>query len=287
MLPSEAVIDIDKYIPNYARTLPKAVRHLRDSMLSPFISWSYYVMPTVLKAAKEHPARAVAMLAMSYAVPNAINAGRGLISGNGWASNSDLPDDIIGRRVAIGKNSDSTIDTAKVDRIIPAFDVASVPLNAITSAIHGHQESNGNIGHTAWEGVKGAGDATGNLISNYMGGLPATTLDAIRGRNYYDGRAIVGDKKTQTDSDELLNVGRWIANTYGTQPVEAMKIYDLVKSLIQSPEKRSKYSDIVPRTTTQELLNSLGVNTLTYDPSKTERKLKHDEKVYNKANRNY
>ena len=273
MLPEVAQREIEAILPDYTRPLPQGIRRLRNSGVAPFISWSYYVLPNVLKLAKKNKWRAAAVIGAPVLLSEAVMQMQG-------QSNGNLPTDTVGRRLGYNVDSDGNIDTVKVDRILPAFDLVNIPLNAVMKSMAGYEESDGDFTHTAWEGAKGSIDASRNFVtSTLLSGPPiAAGYAMVSGNDSYTNRPIVGAKSKQTDLDEVLNVGRWINDKFLPMPLQAMSTYDFVMGQLQDQESRKKFQDTVPRTTGQGVAKLMGVNTMTYDPSATQKIM--DKKKY-------
>ena len=106
----EAKLITNSLMPDYTKQIPFGIRVLRDSAISPFISWNYYVMPLLAKLSAT-PAGATHILG-SFA----------LLSGIGMSFNptksKDKPDRSFGAFVDIGKKGD-TRTQLKVDRMLP------------------------------------------------------------------------------------------------------------------------------------------------------------------------
>ena len=262
MTPEKAQSEIEKILPDYTRPLPQSVKVLRDSAVAPFISWSYYVLPNIIRLAKKNKWRAAAVL------------GAPMLMSEAWMqmqdqSNADLPTDTIGRRLATNVDEAGNIDTLKVDRILPGFDIANIPMSAVINGVKGIDDE--GVVHGVYEASKSGIRAGVNFITSTIlsGPTVGTAVAALTGKDAYSGRPIIGSKKEQSDLDELSNLSRWGVNTFLPIPLEAMALYDFGKGQVLEEEKRKQFHDIVPRTTTQQVLKLFGVNTMTYDPEAT------------------
>ena len=70
----------------------------------------------------------------------------------------------------------------------------------------------------------------------------------------------------------MLNVGRWAVDEYAPVPLTLMSAYDFIKTQIVEQEDRKQFQDVVPRTAIQQGIKTFtGVNTMTYDPTATEK----------------
>lgn len=270
--PMEAMKQIEAILPDYTRPMPKFFRTLRNSGIAPFISWSYYVMPNIVKLIAKNPKRAAVVLGAPYVFSEAIMQSEG-------QSNADLPTDTIGRRIGYNVDNEGNIDTIKIDRIVPFFDVVSIPLSAAMS-VYDAARTGEDAGGMSWEGAKGLISGVGNFISNYASGIPIQVIEAIRtGKDAYTGRPIIGGKNNQTPSDEMMNTGRWLLNTFAPVPIQLMSGYDFIKSQVTEQEDRKQFQDVVPRSTAQSALKMFpGINTMTYDPRATEKQIERDSK---------
>ncbi|GHV04864.1 hypothetical protein AGMMS50229_07020 [Campylobacterota bacterium] len=95
-----------KLMPDYTQPMPAGIRALRDSGIAPFISWSYYTVPTILRLMKTK--QGALQMAKVIGSLSALEA----IVGVNPASNlpfvsGDKPDDFKARRVAIAKQGDT------------------------------------------------------------------------------------------------------------------------------------------------------------------------------------
>ncbi|MDD2267450.1 hypothetical protein [Sulfuricurvum sp.] len=272
----DAQREIEAILPDYTRPLPSGVRKLRDSGAAPFISWTYYVLPNILKLAKQNKWRAVAVIGAPMVLSETIMQMEG-------KSNADLPTDAVGRRLGYNVDKDGHIDTIKIDRILPGFDIASIPMEAVIDGARGYQVSHSTV-HALWEATKGATDASSNFAaSTLLSGPPISAAVATlpKHTDSYSGRPIIGSGK-QTDAQEMMNVGRFVVDKAIPVPMEAMNIYDFAKGQIVEEKKRKQYQDVVPRTTKQQMLKLFGVNTQTYDPKVTDKNLKKNENAMKK-----
>lgn len=68
----EAVKEVnDNIIPDYSKPMGKYARALRDSGVVPFMSWSYYATPMMLRQMKNNPTRVLAIMGGIYAIDEA------------------------------------------------------------------------------------------------------------------------------------------------------------------------------------------------------------------------
>jgi len=259
--PKEAQREIERILPDYTRPLPYGIKVLRDSGIAPFISWSYYVLPNILKIAKEHPFRAAAVIGSPMLLSESTMRMQN-------QSNTNLPADTQGRRLAYNKDKHGNIDTVKVDRIIPGYDIANIPLSAIIYAMDDYKKNKGIL-RAAYKGVD-TGARTGmNFLSSTVASGPLVTagIGALTGIDSYTLRPIIGTKKNQSPKDEIENRALWAVNSFAPIPQEAINALSFGKSFIKSEDKRTRANDIVPRTSAQEASRLVGLNSLTYKPN--------------------
>jgi hypothetical protein len=227
---------VDMMLPDYTRPLPKGWRVLRDSGVAPFISWSYYTVPSIIKMAKTRRGRIAALkaLALIGAVEYAASGGRVTPLDNLPFVEGDKPDDFKGRRFVIGHDGDK-MTTLKMDRIIPYLELQN-PIN------YG--------------------------VSQFSGILP-NLVETFRGRQLYSGRPITYADKSATD--KTVDWIKHLVGQYGPLPAPLVSGMGLIDSVVRSKKRRRRDDEIVPRSTIQEALKLLGINTLTYDRSKIKR----------------
>jgi hypothetical protein len=269
----QAQREIEAILPDYTRPLPVGIRKLRNSGVAPFVSWSYYVLPNIYRLGMKNKWRAAAVLGAPMLLSEAAMQMQG-------QSNADLPTDAVGRRLGYNIDDEGNIDTVKIDRILPGFDIAAIPLSAVMSGAKGYEES-GEVGHTLWEGLKGGVGGAVNFATS-IGSGPTTNalITPFTGKDIYTGRPVVGNSN-QSDLQEVANIGRFMMDKFIPVPLQAMSTYDFVQGQIKDQEDRKKFQDIVPRTTAQQVVRLFpGVNTLTYDPDVTEKQLERKRKQY-------
>ena len=255
--------------PDYSKPLPKGVRFLRDTGLSPFISWSYYVLPNLAKLVKQHPLRAASLMATIY-------VGSYLLSGiNPFGD--DIPDKEQGRRVPI--SSDGT--TLKIDRMIAGSDFGAIPMDIIAKAARGANK--GEFGRGINDAVNATGRNVGKLAQNYLyGGVAQLVGDLVTNKDSYAGRTISGD--TDSAAKGAYNYLKHIAGF--SAPAPLANIGGIIENEVNPKEKR-KHSDVEPRTNTQEILKQLGLNTQTYNTDEVRRKrFLEDKKLIKESSKN-
>ncbi len=147
-----------------------------------------------------------------------------------------IPKDFQMSRVGISRDGDH-VTTVKVDRMIPYMQ----PMSPVRFA-------RDFIGSGIWQ----------------------TALGGLMGTKLYNGRPVTSDNKPAVQ--QAYDYLKYIAQGLTPIPGEASAAWDIVDSVLRQKRNRVRSGDIVPRTTGQELLKLLGVNTLTYDREKVKRK---------------
>ncbi len=251
MSKEEARSAVESIMPDYTKPMPKGWRFLRDTGISPFISWTYYVMPTVAKlVASKQGAKQVAKL-------------MGTIYGISWLASGinpienmpipfrdeKVPDSYKGARIPISKNGDE-ITTIKLDRIIPYMEAGMSPINFIRNTFAGVTTG---ATYTAWTGT---GDGSAKQL--YMD-APITRASKPVGQ-------------------QAIDWGKHITQNYVPLPQQLYSGMDVLDSIVRSKDNRSRGNETVPRTTPQNILRLLGINTLTYDKHKLEQKQAKDRR---------
>lgn len=226
----EAIKEINNTIPDYTKPMSRLARFGRDSMLTPFISWTYYSTPIILKQFKDRPERIAAIYASLY--------GLNKLAGIDPFDEKDIPQQNFAmKRIPIYKNGNE-VTTIKVDRWIPHNDM----LNPI--------------------------DMAKNLTN---GGAWRAIPDILNNSNSYFGGKI-------TNNEGALKA--YDLSKYGVQQITPDildNVWNLAESKMLSKEKRTKNPVIQPRTTTQELLRFLGINSMTYNKANQARKVANEK----------
>ena len=255
----EAKEFVNSVFPDYSKQLPKGVRFLRDSGLSPFISWSYYVLPNIAKLAKAHPTRALGLLSSIYLASYVMSG----INPFG----DEIPDKEQGRRIPISKDG----TTVKVDRLIPGFDIASLPIDAVTKLANGLYHGKG-VGALN-DAVNAAGRDTAKLAQSYlMGGLPSTAFGLVNNIDPYSGRSISGD-----DNNSAKGTYNTLKYILGSVSPALLTTFGGIAENQIAPKERKKHAEVESRTNMQEVLKLLGINTLTYNTNEVEKKRRQQD----------
>ena len=118
----DAIKQINNTIPDYTKPMSQWARFGRDSMLTPFISWTYYATPIILKQMKDKPERIATIYGALY--------GMNQLMGIDPFNEKDIPQQNFSmKRIPIYKNGNE-VTTIKVDRWIPHNDILN-PLDFI------------------------------------------------------------------------------------------------------------------------------------------------------------
>lgn len=245
MSKEEARSAVESIMPDYTKPMPKGWRFLRDTGISPFISWTYYVMPTVAKlVASKQGAKQVAKLMGAVYGISWLTSGINPIENMPIPFRDEaVPDSYKGARIPIAKNGDE-ITTIKLDRIIPYMEAGMSPINFIRNTFAGVTTG---ATYTAWTG---SGDGSAKQL--YMD-APIT-------------------KASKPVGQRVIDWGKYISQNYVPLPQQFYSGIDVLDSIARSKDNRSRGNETVPRTTPQNLLKLIGINTLTYDKHKLEQK---------------
>lgn len=157
----EAIKEINNTIPDYTKPMSRLARFGRDSMLTPFISWTYYSTPIILKQFKDRPERITAIYASLY--------GLNKLAGIDPFDEKDIPQQNFAmKRIPIYKNGNE-VTTIKVDRWIPHNDM----LNPIDMA---KNLTNGGAWRAIPDILNNSNSYFGGKITNNEGALKAYDL---------------------------------------------------------------------------------------------------------------
>ena len=139
---------VEMIMPDYSRPMAQAWRFLRDTGVTPFIAWTYYTFPKMLRLIKSargatQAATALgALYGLQYAATGTFNP-----------MDDSIPDDFQLSRIGVSRDGDR-VTTLKVDRMIPYMQpmnpkrfvrdfVGSSPLMTVVSGIMGNKIYNG------------------------------------------------------------------------------------------------------------------------------------------------
>jgi hypothetical protein len=227
----EAFKKVSTIIPDYTKPMSTSARWLRNSGVTPFISWTYHATPILFNQAKEHPLR----IASLYGALYGINQLMGIDPFN----EEDIPQQNFAmKRIPVYKNGNE-VSTVKVDRWIPHNDIFN-PLDFIK-----------------------------NLAST---GVYTPILEIPRNQNFYFGGKITNKE----GAGKAYDLGKYAASQVTPDALD--NVAGLIENTIADKKVRKKHSVIEPRSTLQELLKMVGVNTLTYNKNEQRKKAIRDKK---------
>jgi len=231
-------------MPDYSKPMPYGYRVLRDTGISPFISWTYYTMPTVYKMIKTKQGAKQAAKAMGTlaALEWALTGGEITPLDNIPFMDTKKPEDYKGRRFGIGFDGDK-ITTLKTDRWIPYVELIN-PINFVVGQIGGPTTK-----------------ALVNLGTSISKNGPIDT---------YTGRPITYNKGSRKVYDYM----KYLTQSYVPLPAQAYTGWNIAESMLKDEKKRRTNKTTVPRTPIQEVAKFSGLNSLTY----SKRGLKRDQR---------
>ena len=241
MSPQQAKIATQAYIPDYSRVMPKGERWLRDKMIAPFMSWSYYVMPTMAKYIAKHPTQAsskiLPLLALAGTAQYALS-GINPLKADVIGDDNLKPNEFQGRKLAVGRDGDR-IRGYELSRIVPYLNV----INPQTWAEYGKGLMSGPTTQAVYN------------ASNMLAGEPL--------KQFYNGRPVTYQNKS--DFDQMKDYMGYGVKTYAPIPQVATNVADLGNSLIFPKERRRTSSVIEPKTTNELIAKFAGFNTTSYN----------------------
>lgn len=106
----KALARVNSTIPDYTKPMSQAARFARNTGFIPFMSWTYYSMPIMMRQMKENPAKAISIIGGMTAIYGSF--------GVNPFSEEDLPTGFSYRRIPIHKDGNE-ITTLKVDKWFP------------------------------------------------------------------------------------------------------------------------------------------------------------------------
>jgi hypothetical protein len=226
----EAIKQTNNTIPDYTKPMSRMAKFGRKSMLTPFISWTYYSTPIILRQFKEHPGRAAVILGALYGINKAV--------GIDPYNKKDIPQQNFSmKRIPIYRNGNE-ITTIKVDRWMPHNEILS-PHDFVKNLYNGG----------AWKGG----------------------YEVLNNKNLYYGGKITHNEGMR----KAYDISKYAVQQITPDIID--KAWNFTESAIIDKKTRTKNPVIQPRSTVQELLNAVGLNTLTYNKANQNRKVKNEE----------
>ena len=238
----EAKALTNKFLPDYTTYMPPAIRALKDSGVAPFISWSYYVLPNMIKqiGSGGGSARFITALGLYYAVQEISDK----------LNNFDeraIPKDQIGKHINLFRKGD-TVTRLKIDRMVPYLEFARNPLSSMQVL----QSPLLQLGYDIQN------ISNSRHVRQIYNDMPVTL-------------------KNKPKSAQAYDYLKYIVNQYTPMPSQAMSGLNLIESLARSNEKRKTNKTYVPRSSTQEVLNFLGINTSNYSQRESLKQKRRNE----------
>ncbi len=134
---SKSVMDVDEamkhvndtIVPDYSKPMSKLALTLRDSGLVPFMSWTYYSTPILIKQLRTHPTRVAAIAAGWYGLDR--------LFGVDPYDDETMPKGFDAQRVAIARDGDK-VTGLRVSSMVPHIQLAQPEntfLEPLTSGI--------------------------------------------------------------------------------------------------------------------------------------------------------
>lgn len=119
----------DTIVPDYTKPMSKLALTLRDSGIVPFMSWTYYSTPILIKQLRDHPTRVMAIAAAWYGLDR--------LFGVDPYDDESMPKGFAEQRVAVGRDGDK-VTGFRVSSMIPHIQLANPAntfLEPLTSGI--------------------------------------------------------------------------------------------------------------------------------------------------------
>ena len=119
----------DEIVPDYTKPMSKLALTLRDSGIVPFMSWTYYSTPILIKQLRDHPTRVMAIAAAWYGLDR--------LFGVDPYDDESMPKGFAEQRVAVSRDGDK-VTGFRVSSMIPHIQLATPAntfLEPLTSGI--------------------------------------------------------------------------------------------------------------------------------------------------------
>lgn len=230
--PQEAKEFTNLLMPDYTRYMPPAIRKLKDFGIAPFISWTYYVIPSVFKLAGTKTG--LNNIASTFAL---MFAGSYLMTGvNPFGK--DMPDNNKGKYLPVYKKGD-TVTSLKIDRVIPYAEWLN-PMNFGEAPFEA-------MGTMATAPIAKAVSDTKNLLLNRK--IPI---------NDFTNRPVTYSNKPI--GEKTYDISKYMVQQHTPLPATASNVWNFIESLARTQKQRKTNDTFVPRSTTQEIIKLLGPN---------------------------
>jgi len=271
--PQDAKDMVTLFMPDYSKSLPAGIRFLRDSAISPFISWSYYVLPNLVrytfkdialgiknKNAKQalkgltNPAmkKLLGTIALIEGLQYALTNGKVSPLADINPADETKPSNMSFIRMGIGADG-NTIHTLKIDRLLPQLMVN--PLSP-----------------KAWVGQ----------AQQTFSGITPSLFFALQGVKMYNGRPITYDSRPK--ARQIYDTAKYYTESYAPVPATLQQAYDtfidpIVKKALYPKQKKKGVQLYKDRNFLQNILKlATGINTLSYDQRVLRNELKRKKK---------
>ena len=230
--PKEAKEFTNLLMPDYTRYMPPAIRTIKDLGIAPFISWTYYVIPSVFKLAGTKTG--LNNIASTFAL---MFAGSYLMTGvNPFGK--DMPDNNKGKYLPVYKKGD-TVTSLKIDRVIPYAEWLN-PMNFGEAPLEA-------MGTMATAPIAKAVSDTKNLLLNRK--IPI---------NDFTNRPVTYSNKPL--GEKTYDISKYMVQQHTPLPATASNVWNFIESLARTQKQRKTNDTFVPRSTTQEIIKLLGPN---------------------------
>lgn len=243
MTPEEAIKEIRRLVPDYRQPMARLFQGLRDTGLMPFISWTYYTLPAVLKQLNPFgTSKAGAGLNKyrAYNIAKVIGAVAlfDLMLTPDTHIWSEQPKGFQGKRLPVFTDSQGNVTGVKIDRWL-------------------QQSSFFSPGEF--------------LRSNLMSGIPQKLIANVGlGRDPYFQNKITYNEGLRGAYD----IGEYAVKGYVPAPQFAYDTFDLAKSYLIDEEKRRTQRVTNPRSKAEQLSTFFGLNIMSYNKDEYEKQLR-------------
>lgn len=243
MTPEEAIKEIRRLVPDYRQPMARLFQGVRDTGLMPFISWTYYTLPAVLKQLNvfgTSKAGAGLNKYRAYNITKVIGAVALLDmmltpDVHIW---SEQPKGFQGKRLPVAVDSQGNVTGVKIDRWL-------------------QQSSFFSPGEF--------------LRSNLMSGIPQKVISNVGlGRDPYFQNKITYNEGLRGAYD----IGEYAVKGYMPAPQFTYDLYDIAKSYLIDEEKRRTQRVTNPRSKAEQLSTFFGINLLSYNKKEYEKQLR-------------
>lgn len=243
MTPEEAIKEIRRIVPDYRQPMARVFQGLRDTGLMPFISWTYYTLPAILKQLNifgTSKAGAGLNKYRAYNITKVIGAVAmfDLMLTPDTHIWSEQPKGFQGKRLPVAVDSQGNVTGVKIDRWL-------------------QQSSFFSPGEF--------------LRSNIMSGIPQKVISNVGlGRDPYFQNKITYNKGLRGAYD----IAEYAVKGYVPAPQFAYDTFDLAKSYLIDEEKRRTQRVTNPRSKAEQLSTFFGLNIMSYNKGEYEKQLR-------------